>query len=141
VAVVFQYHQPRFDALQARTMVGLIDQLLAAHRPAVRAAGGLVMVHDLRRITDVSWEAQRILREAWPNMQSADARASVLVGLRVNLFLYHVVRTIGVSARLFTGISLTLVPTMEEAVATFGLTAPAADVRFPEAQPRAANAG
>lgn len=141
--VVFQYHQPRFDAVQARTMVGLIDRVLAVHRPAVRAAGGLVMVHDLQRVTDVSWEAQRILREAWPNMQSADARASVLAGLPVSLFLYHVARTISVAARLFTGITLTLVPTIDEAVATFGLCAPALDVCFPEApaQPRAASSG
>lgn len=139
-AVVFQYRLERFDAAQARLMVGLIDQVLATHRPSIRAAGGLLMVHDLRAITDVSWEAQRILRAAWPNMQTADARASVLAGLRVNLFLYNVARTISVAARFFTGISLTLVPTIDECVATYGLTAPGADVQFP-AQARAASSG
>lgn len=134
--VVFQYHRQRFGLAEAKTMVALIDGVRDAHRAAIVANGGLVMIHDLRQVTELTWEAQRSLRDAWPRLPAAEARASVLIGLRLNVFLLSVIHAISAAARLFTGIELTLVPDFGACAQRFPVATPAPSVQFPQAQER-----
>lgn len=100
--VVFQHTHEVVDGSEARAIVRLLDEVFDREPRTYREHGGLLMFHDLRRVTGMTFDAQRTLRDAWSRRHDGDARGVVLAGLKVSFFMMRVVHTVAAAAKLFT---------------------------------------
>lgn len=120
--VVFQHSHELVDGCEARAIVRLLDEVFDREPRQYRESGGLLMIHDLRQVTGMTFEAQRTLRDAWTRRQDGDARAVVLAGLETSFFMLRVVRTIAAAAKLFTATEFDVLD-FDAAVQKYRLTA------------------
>jgi hypothetical protein len=119
--VVFQHCHELVDGCEARAIVRVLDEVFDREPRAYRECGGLLMIHDLRLVTGMTFEAQRTLRDAWSRRNDGDARGVVLAGLKTSFFMMRVVHTIAAAAKLFTATEFDVLD-FDAAVQKYGLT-------------------
>jgi hypothetical protein len=122
--IVMQFPGPTFDAAGAAASVRVVDELLETNRAEVRAAGGLVMMNDLRRCVTVEREGQLIIEEAWKHMSPDDLDEAWVFSEALGFFSTMVLRMVNTVAALRTGKTQHVVRSPWDVLARYGLMQP-----------------
>jgi hypothetical protein len=104
--------------------VRVVDELLAAKRPQLRAAGGLVMMNDLRRCVTVEREGQLVIEAAWKRLSPDDLDEAWVFSEAMGFFATLVLRTVNAVAAMATGKTQHVVRSPWDVLARYGLTQP-----------------
>lgn len=136
--VVVQFREPLFSLAAAMASVRAIDQVLDARRAELRAAGGLVMINDLRACRTVERNAQVAIEAAWKRLSPKDLDEAWVLKKGLPLFAVLILRMVTRFAALTTGKVQHVVEDAAEVLSRYPLSPPAPGARYPEPRELAA---
>lgn len=131
--IVMQLDGPVFDLPRAERMVKVVDETVPLVRSQLRAAGGLVMLYDLRDCHQVTREAERFVQAAWKNIDPHDVAESWVFVWHLDRFAQLVISLVNTAAFVATGKRQRLLEDPAEFFVKHPLHAPPPEQRFPGA--------